>query len=396
MLNRIVTNIYLRKIILLLCQIISYVNMLIPKHNKWVLFYESVDSELHDNSRSIYNYMHRNKPEYKYFICASNVTKNRHLSSSDTKVIGQFKGVLCFLLCKYCFYSYASLRIKPSKNQVVVNLWHGTPLKVIGNLSKDKINKGENMNMFSYLLASSDFFAPIMKNAFECNDHQILVCGHARTDELFESISNPYLDEIKKFKKAIIWMPTFRISNDRRHKDLGENYNYSNSETLLPIFDKYSDLQQLNTYCKEQDILIVIKVHSLAKINDIHLDNIRLINDSDLEKNNLSLYQLIGQFDALITDYSSVFFDFLLLNRPIGFTIDDISLYQNARGFAVENALEFMPGHHIETIQTFYGFIQDVIVGKDLYYQERNRVNNLCNQYQDNHNCQRLLEQIGL
>jgi len=396
MFNRIVTNIYLRKVILFLCQITSYINMLIPKHDKWVLFYESVDSELHDNSRSIYNYMRRNKPEYKYFICASNVTKNRHLSSTDTKVIGQFKGVLYFLLCKYCFYSYASLRIKPSKKQVVINLWHGTPLKVIGNLSKDKINKGEYMNMFSYLLATSDFFAPIMKQAFGCDDNQILICGHARTDELFEHISNPYLDEIRKFKKAIIWMPTFRMSNDQRHKDLGENYDYSHSETLLPIFDKYSDLQQLDTYCKEQNILIVIKAHSLAKINHINLGNIWLINDGDLEKNNLSLYQLISQFDALITDYSSVFFDFLLLDRPIGFTIDDISLYQNARGFTVKNALEFMPGHCIKTMQAFYEFIQDVIAEKDLYHQDRKRINYLCNRYQDNHNCQRLLEQLGL
>lgn len=72
---------------------------------------------------------------------------------------------------------------------------------------------------------------------------------------------------------------------------------------------------------------------------------------------------------------------------------------QNANGIGypgVENALEFMPGHRIKTIQAFYKFVQNVITEKDLYHQDRKRINDLCNRYQDNHNCQRLLEQLGL
>ena len=64
--------------------------------------------------------------------------------------------------------------------QVVVNLWHGSPLKKIGNYLDDK-----DENYFTYLLAASDFFAPIMQKAFNCGAEQVKVCGHPRNDAMF-------------------------------------------------------------------------------------------------------------------------------------------------------------------------------------------------------------------
>jgi len=67
---------------------------------------------------------------------------------------------------------------------MVVNLWHGMPLKKIGNLE----NGMENIyyNFFTKLVSSSDLFTPIMKAAFNANDEQMLLVGNIRNDELFE------------------------------------------------------------------------------------------------------------------------------------------------------------------------------------------------------------------
>ena len=78
------------------------------------------------------------------------------------------------------------------------------------------------------------------------------------------------------------------------------------------------------------------------------------------------------------------------------FIINDIELYQSARGFVVDNPFELMPGNHIKTIAEFYQFLTQILSGIDLYYLERRRVNDLCNQYHDGDNSKRLLQLIGM
>lgn len=389
---------FTRKILLTGCKVLSLLNNVLPKFSNWIFFCESVSCEFHDNSRAVYDYLveHKSKQSYKFIIAVTDTEANKHLKKENTIVVGRVLGIVYFLFCKYCFYSYSFYKIKPAQKQVVVNQWHGTPLKAIGAMSKDVINAGEKNDNFTYILSTAPMFYDTFEKAFECDRKKILCCGHARTDIFFESISKASNLGLDAYSKAIIWMPTFRTTVDGRHNDLGKNYDYKQSETLLPLFDTIQELEKLNCWLNHQNILLIIKIHSISPCSNFNFTNIKLYKDVDLNRKGITLYELIKEMDALITDYSSVFFDFLLLNRPIGFTVDDISLYQNARGFTVENPLELMPGHHIETIQEFYEFIQDIISGKDLYYQDRKRVNDLCNRYQDNHNCQRLLEQIGL
>ena len=55
------------------------------------------------------------------------------------------------------------------------------------------------------------------------------------------------------------------------------------------------------------------------------------------------MYVLLRNADALITDYSSAYFDYMLLNRPIAFTVEDIEEYRKKRGFVFDNPFEYMP-----------------------------------------------------
>ena len=95
--------------------------------------------------------------------------------------------------------------------------------------------------------------------------------------------------------------------------------------------------------------------------------------------------------DALISDYSSVAIDYLLLNRPIGFTLDDYDAYTESRGWVFEDPLEYMPGEHIYNVQQFEQFVLDVKNGKDDYENQRKAILAKTHNVTDNY-CKRVLD----
>ena len=95
-----------------------------------------------------------------------------------------------------------------------------------------------------------------------------------------------------------------------------------------------------------------------------------------------------------LTDYSSIYFDYLLLDRPIAFLIDDIAQYQQNRGFTVENALDLMPGEKIRTVSELNGFLDRLAKGEDRFQEDRQRVNRRVNRWQDGESAKRFLERF--
>src|SRR5699024_2389007 len=110
------------------------------------------------------------------------------------------------------------------------------------------------------------------------------------------------------------------------------------------IISNKNDVSELNNILFEEKILLIIKPHpeqNLKYFDDIFTEHIKVINNDDLLYNNVDLYALLSESDALLTDYSSVYIDYLLLNKPIGFTIDDINNYEKNLGFSVKDPLKY-------------------------------------------------------
>jgi CDP-glycerol glycerophosphotransferase (TagB/SpsB family) len=72
--------------------------------------------------------------------------------------------------------------------------------------------------------------------------------------------------------------------------------------------------------------------------------NIHLLDNMKLVENDIQINHLLGYADALISDYSSAAVDYLVLDRPIAFTLDDVEEYNNSRGFVFDNIREWLPG----------------------------------------------------
>ena len=351
----------------------SKINTLIPKKKNRIVLYSNWG--FRDNIRTLYKYLVDNGYQDKYeIICASN--DFYHLKKDDrAKFVSIYHGFYYFLTSKYFFYSFGKYPIKPSNKQMVVNLWHGMPLKKIGNLESGMENI--DYNFFTKLVSSSDLFTPIMKAAFKAKDDQMLLVGNIRNDELFE----------EKKDKNIIWMPTYRNS---------KNYHDSQDAFIFSL-DKL-EFNKINKILEEYEYHLYIKLHPLEESHfkfKNNYSNIHMLSEDIISQNYGTLYKFLGTTSALITDYSSVFLDYYLLNRPVAFTINDYEEYKEKRGFVFEDVKSLMVGPTISNFDELLKFLLSVMKSEDEFYIERNKVNSVVNSIQKDFT-KTLLENIGI
>lgn len=313
---------------------------------------------------------------------------------------GLAKALYHYLTSSYIFFDTGNIRVKPSKNQFVMNLWHGVPFKSIGFLSKTvhKDLPRDLMNSFSKIIVPSKNMKEIYMDSFLLNNNQIFYAGQPRNDLLTikkETLGLLGIDK-KRYKKIIMWMTTYRISKDERLKHTS---NTEWSSTNLPLLTDEKAVKQLNEELERLGILLIIKHHTTGKKAEstiLDTENIRVLDENQILSKGLQLYEVLGNCDSLITDYSSVFIDYLLLNRPIGFIVDDIEDYNRNNGFNFSKPLEYMPGKHIKTLLELYRFLKIVVEEQDKYKIEREEKSNYFNEFQKENNRQYILEQMGI
>lgn len=274
---------------------------------------------------------------------------------------------------------------KFDERQIYVNLWHGTLLKKLSDYNIE--NKD-----WDFLLCPSEFFSEIYERELRIPKEKLIYFNNPRNDDLW--IKNDCLRKIypnQNFKKMIIWMPTYR-----QHKT-GSNIDSTMEFKLgIPIISNNDELEEIDKILEKEQIVLILKVHpaqDLSKIRINSMKNIKVLKNEELEKNNIKLYNLIAESEALITDYSSIYFDYMITDKPIGFTIDDLNEY---KGFVFEEPLEYMPGAHIKDYEQLKKFIFSIINSEDEYKAKRRELNMIFNRYSDNENSKRIVEFLKL
>lgn len=369
---------------------LTWLNKIIPKNQRQIFFYSNLG--FRDNVRAVFDYIIDNEYNKEYrIVCAVNEheefiqLKNQEshkLKWHNVKFVSTKSGILYFLRSKYGFYSFGKYPIKPTKKQVIVNVWHGMPLKTLGNteLGCEKVD----YNYFTYLIATSDFFSEIMMRCFNCNKEQILINGQPRNDELFWNDEQIDLNVRKDYEKVILWLPTYR--NTTKMHDESQN------RWPVPLISE-DEAKVVNNRLAEVNVKLIIKLHPLQFGQGIcQFSNISIMTQEDFKGK--SLYAYLRNSDALITDYSSVYFDYMLLDRPIGFTLDDMEKYSGDRGFVFDNPLEYMPGEDIRNLDDMLKFINDVCLGMDKHKGHRDRINDIVNKHKDGNATEMLCDKI--
>jgi CDP-glycerol glycerophosphotransferase (TagB/SpsB family) len=211
-----------------------------------------------------------------------------------------------------------------STSQKTLQLWHGVPFK--------KLNSVNNIE-YDYFVATSDYLNKEIFS-FLFKSKKYINCGYPRIDAFSDEDNLLFCDKniyelVKNNKKngikTIIYVPTYR-------DDVESN--------ISPI-----DFFKLDNFLVENNICFIVKFHHFVLEQfDIKIDDSKKYNNIVFYNSQGDIYPIIKYVDLLITDYSSIAFDYLLLNRPIIYFDYDIEEYKQSRGEFLLDYDKYTPG----------------------------------------------------
>ena len=354
-----------------------------------------------DNSRALSDYLINNgyQKKYKIFWVVYDAKKYSKEDTSSEIVFLEKKN-------KFGAYSLSSLKIilkagtllgthdivwikgRSIKGQKYIRLWHGCSYKDRAS------NDGVAPRSFDFALVSGPLFVDIKAYFWNVDKKYIHPLGYPRYDWLLREEKRAL--EFKKRlcinnEQLIIWMPTFR-------NDIQGRFNSIEGISSFPLMSDDNSWKELDQMCKKLNVRIVVKTHVFQKEYKIPWDsfsNINRLTNDDLCEEGIKLYEFLAVTDALISDYSSVAIDYLIVNKPIAFALDDYKLYKDKRGFVLENPLDYMPGHHLYNLNDMSVFLHDVVSKNDSYAEKRAELRNNAVTI-SSHYCKDVADAIGL
>lgn len=342
-----------------------YKHLLVKKRLKenWVLCESFFGKNYSDSPKYIYEYISSNYPDKYKFIWVIN-KKDTAIPYNHIKV-KRFSLKYFYYLARSKYYIFNGRQpewtIKREGN-VFLQTWHGTPLKklvfdiddISSATARYKRQVYNQSRAWDYLIAPNQFSSETFRRCF-LYDKEMLETGYPRNDILHSSFKTEKANRIKKElgipldKKTILYAPTWR---DDEYYAKG----------------KYKFTLQLDlSLLKEQlgkDYVILLRTHYfIADSLDV----------TGLEgfAYNLSKYDDIAELylisDVLITDYSSVFFDYANLRRPMLFFMYDLEKYRDIlRGFYIDIEEE-LPGPLLSTTEEVLNAIIHIDKVEEMY-----------------------------
>lgn len=370
----------LLKIKIIIFKIIHLWEKLTPIKKNLILF-ESI-GDMSDNAYPVFEYLLNNTSKYKFVWVVKDPKKYKN--SKRVKYIAynlrSIKSIYYFAKAKCCFYTHEPCGIQNKKKQLRIYLTHGFSYKNTKNQFWD-------VNFNTAVIRMSDYHRQL---GDACNPGEMkisLSLGYPRTDVLVTGASIP--EKIRNgYDKLFVWLPTFRT-----HKN--DFTVYKNNAVKEFSLISPNNLKEINETLKSCNSLLIIKYHpsqKLEKADFEELTNIKTLSNDDLLNSGVKLYDLLSVSDALITDFSSVFADYLLTDKPIAFELSDYRNYADGKGFIIDDPLEHMPGKFIYNLSDFNDFINDVVSGKDDYKEKRKKERDMIHKYQDGNSTVRILK----
>lgn len=235
-------------------------------------------------------------------------------------------------------------------------------------------------SVYTYVCKSL-LYAPTSKILFgELPRNDVLVCG--TWHELQKITSH-------KYEKVIMWAPTLRDSSMFNRVDSDITYPFG-----IPLLYTGEEMETVNAFLKERNMLLIIKIHPRQKKNYATGPYSNILYLDEEHEKRVHTYKLMTQMDAMISDYSSIVFDYMLVDRPIAWVLEDREHYQIP--FLMENPLDYMPGPQIYTVTQLCAFLQDIYQGRDAYKAARNKVSEKCNAPKKGKGCENLVKRLKL
>ncbi len=294
--------------------------------------------------------------------------------------------------CKVLVTTHSNnLYYLPPDSRKYFQLWHGFILKGLGLMDKSvPLNEKRNVKdwkRYDVITSYSPLYSTLLNACFGGNTYLYKITGAPRNDFLFNSNGKDLLSNLLninlKDKKVIFYMPTFRANSYNQY--ISGNKCWHN---IFGFKDDF-DYKEFNSFLTKNNIVMILKMHPYEElfVKDLikkqKINNAYLILDSDLVRSGIDLYEFLNACDLLITDYSSVYFDYLLLDRPIIFTPIDLDDYIENAGMLYGPFDFWTPGPKVLDQETLQNQILNNLYGKDEYSNQRSMIKDIVHYYKD-------------
>lgn len=324
-----------------------------------------------DNSKYFYLYLLKSGKNAVWVTRNKNVYSQLKEEDLPVVLFGTKESKQVCSKAKYVVISTSSGDVEAQYigGATTINLWHGIPLKKIvydDHVTSDldklhkkiwcKLNNFPNRN--TYYFSTSDRISEIYKGCFRTDEKHIIQTGQARNDVFFDGTFKKKEYANIAYDKLVVYMPTHR----------------NEGKTPVDIYSLFN-LQELNEYCERKNILFLIKKHYYNRNDGAPIEGYS--NIVDFTEIACDTQEILFNADVLITDYSSCYIDYLLLDHPIIFYAYDYLEYLKKDREMYFEYDDVTPGPKVKTFNEFMCALDNAINGNVEYKEEMSRIKNL-------------------
>jgi len=332
------------------------------------------------NNKYLFEHFANNNVDFNYFFYTKDKNEFKLLNQIypgkilypyNLKTLSVFLQTKIFIVSSgiYDFSPYPIL-----SNRVVFNIWHGTPIKKVGEMNGNK-DIQKFIKTLDFFTVSSNFEGQIIKENFKLTNNKIFISGLAKNDYI-NNFDSKFIEENKFLKQntIILYAPTFRENG-----------------SILKSLDELFDLNKLNEFLELNNALFLYRYHLNSTESNKVEKYKRIINASSNIYNDAQ--NLLYYTDILITDYSGIYFDFLLMEKPIIFYNYDYDEYKKTRGFLFDY-YENTPGTKIKNKNEALKALQEYIDNPDKDIEKIKKIKNKFHKFNDGNSCKRITNKI--
>ena len=252
----------------------------------------------------------------------------------------------------------------PGRRKTHVALWHGDGPKRMEDSAASRAGT------CSYIVSGTRLWGQEKARFFGVGPSRLLVTGNPRIDQLDRPASDDVMRALGLHpdRPLVLWMPTFRSAT------LNGKSLWTDSPTLLGHEDVSGalDADGVARMVEASGAQFVVKPHPLDADAFDRL-GVRVLRSQDLAAAGCGVYQLLGRCAGLVTDYSSVWTDFLVTDRPVLLFCPDLEHYESGRAFTVDHLQDVAPGAVVRTFDELGAFLTEVAAGQDSSAEQRRR-----------------------
>ncbi len=357
----------------------------VPKKKNLVIFASSNGRYWEGNSRAAYEFARAEEPDIEAYF----YQRARRPGSDDHRLGGLSLRVTWRMLRARTFVCTHGLGdffvYRPSRRKLLVQLWHGVPLKAMGVLDRGRDRRRDPVEVrgfdrYDVVLAPSRLAGHFLSVCVRLDGRKLFYAGQPRNDAMvLGRRSGPSIRELlpsaPDFERVILYCPTYRRS----------------VETRFFPFEDFDDAR-LGEFLEKRKALLLVRGH-VDEIADVRrwrsARTIAFGQDICPDMNTILL-----DVDVLVTDYASAYIDFLLLDRPVVFVPYDLEEYCQDPGLLVHDYDFWTPGPKALTFEQFLGALEGAFgePGKDA--QRRHMISHLLNRFEDGRGSAKVLEMI--